>query len=96
MLSNVTAMLPGQAPEMMVAVQRFANVLQNPRAPCIYLNVTWQKVQLIVDRAVRGDAAHSSRNGERYSQMDISPEHIFCVPEDRQIIKTAFMAVGQV
>lgn len=67
-----------------------------PKGTLSFSNRTWQKVKLIAEAAAKGDAAHSSRNGERYSQRIFSPENVFCAPEDNEIIKMAFIATGQI
>lgn len=45
----------------------------------------------------RGDAARPTRNVQRYSQVIFfAPENVLCASEDKDIIKTAFVAVGVV
>lgn len=63
MLSKVTAVLPGSVAETMVGVLMLRPWPAKPKGTLHFANVTWQKVQIIVETAAKDDAADSSRNG---------------------------------
>lgn len=56
-------MLPGSVAETMVGVLMLRPWPAKPKGTLHFANVTWQKVQIIVETAAKDDAADSSRNG---------------------------------